>query len=1426
MPIIRGDGDISGLSRSQTFSGGPGQDDVIEAQAEIIEAAESTTEAVEELQDVIVSSFDELRDAVITESESSPDADKPSDTAALTSAIQTLITRLDSLARSPQALSGGSSQILGSGALPGGGRQAGGSASSLMPPQAASSFQSFAPSQAAVSGFVIPPVGSRNYYVQRDGSNFGPFDQGTVINYIRGHQLTGQDRIWHEGLSDFKPLKDTAEFQEALKTYSPSFLDRVGNTSGFLPFRLLQAGIGAGAAALSNAIKGGPSQSAPSQLSGASAAQLNSYYSPQAASSPLTQGALGVSGASASGGQAQSGTASVTIANSTDLATSISTALVSQLGGSIEALRQDVRSGFVGIASLLSRQPQVSGAYEGAQIAFTDTNQLALPAPGESADVIPAEYSIEPQPQVSGAYAGALVPYSSQSRAVFPQLSRQQTRTASSGYSQSSTQALPAPESGLVPWGDYAENAEWDYVDAPIDTDEEAAEGQKRIGESDDVNELATVQDAEAERRNDNLEQERQTSLLDRIASIGTGGRGHGDVEPSAASADPSKINPVLALLAIGTVARLLGWLAKDFPEVIQGFKDAVGTLAKALEGVGRFLGDAGNAITGQDRERMEGVTLPGLGQDVVTVITGNGVQSDNTLAPNNPENGMNEKTRQAILGDSAFYGKYGKFELIRGYDTRHTLEALAGGGGLAGSVALAAHGHILGALKLAVPSAAMFWTGLENMRVDDIAPATGMVADILTLEEVQRVLAPGGEAYAKSLDAEQGYDEGTTLDWARKASQESLGDLATLPTDIINYISGPNGWGTGGTVSGIGGTLVAYIIKNPALLQTLNRIDPSFIGNFYRALEDPNKMQFIQGGSSTQRAKDTLSQLKQAVQQAQSGYSSSSEDAREWDVFNGRDIMNMSTWSDIGEGQLRYEVSRLRINKGFMGFGGDSFWDTENNRVASVGQEDQLKVYEELDKLRQEKYPWIRPEVFFSEGNPILRRSWVPNYFRQRSGTTNIQAGGSPISSAPQSGYRPASYNPSDVTPNFFQVGNLTDPNAQFTDSFGDIPSIEAPPGAFLDSSGSHGIYLSPSQSLMTGTSGASFQAIQVSGGQQASGLSANLQTRLTNALKRNPQAVQQIYSLSQRLGIPFEDALSLAIIESDLVPTARSSVGASGITQQMPYLAKNGNAAASSFFDFAKQDAGRFGLTELDGVTEDSYDLFNQSQNLAVGLNWYRRLLVQYNGDRTKAMRAYNGGGRGAGPNPAQESVNYSTDIQAMSSYLQAQRGPNSPVPVIVQNATGSQSSSSGSPVTARTGTQSSSVGGSSTVSASTVSTVSRIMGGGGDRGGSIDMSEGTIEKMIGLLGGAGEAQGGASGLAARIKSNLTTARTASQSPRALAVPRDPSLSKLGMDPTKGNYGYGGQAINNAVTSVSVYTGSDALISSLNRNRIRYGG
>ena len=89
-------------------------------------------------------------------------------------------------------------------------------------------------------------------------------------------------------------------------------------------------------------------------------------------------------------------------------------------------------------------------------------------------------------------------------------------------------------------------------------------------------------------------------------------------------------------------------------------------------------------------------------------------------------------------------------------------------------------------------------------------------------------------------------------------------------------------------------------------------------------------------------------------------------------------------------------------------------------------------------------------------------------------------------------------------------------------------------------------------------------------------------------------------IEKVAKEYGVPADLAVGVAHIESAYDPLAKSNKGAQGIMQLMPDTAK------------------RYGVT-------DSYD---PEQNIRGGVQYLRDLLKQFNGDRDKALAAYNWG------------------------------------------------------------------------------------------------------------------------------------------------------------------------------------------------------
>ena len=64
-----------------------------------------------------------------------------------------------------------------------------------------------------------PPVPSaqRSWHLHIDGRNAGPFSAEAVAEHVKAGKATGETLAWHEGMDDWKPLRQLAEFRSAFR---------------------------------------------------------------------------------------------------------------------------------------------------------------------------------------------------------------------------------------------------------------------------------------------------------------------------------------------------------------------------------------------------------------------------------------------------------------------------------------------------------------------------------------------------------------------------------------------------------------------------------------------------------------------------------------------------------------------------------------------------------------------------------------------------------------------------------------------------------------------------------------------------------------------------------------------------------------------------------------------------------------------------------------------------------------------------------------------------------------------------------------------------------------------------------------------------------------------------------------------------------
>ena len=107
-----------------------------------------------------------------------------------------------------------------------------------------------------------------------------------------------------------------------------------------------------------------------------------------------------------------------------------------------------------------------------------------------------------------------------------------------------------------------------------------------------------------------------------------------------------------------------------------------------------------------------------------------------------------------------------------------------------------------------------------------------------------------------------------------------------------------------------------------------------------------------------------------------------------------------------------------------------------------------------------------------------------------------------------------------------------------------------------------------------------------------------------------RFPHSYWQIFqSVAEELQVDPYELLSLARRESGLYPRARSEVGARGLMQLMPVTARSVAKARKEVYG---------------GVSS----LYDPSTNIALGATYYVNLLSRFEGNRVKALAAYNAG------------------------------------------------------------------------------------------------------------------------------------------------------------------------------------------------------
>ena len=107
-----------------------------------------------------------------------------------------------------------------------------------------------------------------------------------------------------------------------------------------------------------------------------------------------------------------------------------------------------------------------------------------------------------------------------------------------------------------------------------------------------------------------------------------------------------------------------------------------------------------------------------------------------------------------------------------------------------------------------------------------------------------------------------------------------------------------------------------------------------------------------------------------------------------------------------------------------------------------------------------------------------------------------------------------------------------------------------------------------------------------------------------------RFPRSYWQTFqSVADELGVDPYELLSLARRESGLYPRARSKVGARGLMQLMPATARSV-------------------ANDRDEVYGGTSSLYDPSTNITLGAAYYVDLLSRFEGNRVKALAAYNAG------------------------------------------------------------------------------------------------------------------------------------------------------------------------------------------------------
>jgi tape measure domain-containing protein len=138
------------------------------------------------------------------------------------------------------------------------------------------------------------------------------------------------------------------------------------------------------------------------------------------------------------------------------------------------------------------------------------------------------------------------------------------------------------------------------------------------------------------------------------------------------------------------------------------------------------------------------------------------------------------------------------------------------------------------------------------------------------------------------------------------------------------------------------------------------------------------------------------------------------------------------------------------------------------------------------------------------------------------------------------------------------------------------------------------------------------------------------------TTQADRLREILPLLEAASKQYGIQKELMIAVAKQESGFNMTATSPVGARGVMQFMPKT--------------AAEKEGQLGLAPGSVTT-------NLNANIMAGAFYLRELIDKFNGDIERALGYYNGGGRGAGPNPRAETRGYKSSIMGMYQKLMMQ-------------------------------------------------------------------------------------------------------------------------------------------------------------------------